>query len=107
MTERKTKMELTTDWRKSTFCASSASCVEVSFQKSSFCGSATNRVEVGFRKAEASKANGNCVEVGECTCGGGTFYVRDSEDPSGPVLKFTRAEWAAFISGAKAGEFDH
>jgi len=32
--------------------------------------------------------------------------VRDSKDPSGPVLVFTRSEWQAFVAGVKTGEFD-
>jgi Domain of unknown function (DUF397) len=32
--------------------------------------------------------------------------VRDSKDPAGGVLVFTRAEWLAFLGGAKDGEFD-
>jgi hypothetical protein len=32
--------------------------------------------------------------------------IRDSKDPSGPVLVYTPAEWHAFLHGAKTGEFD-
>jgi hypothetical protein len=32
--------------------------------------------------------------------------VRDSKDPDGPVLAFTRREWEAFLAGCKDGEFD-
>jgi hypothetical protein len=32
--------------------------------------------------------------------------VRDSKDLNGPVLRFSREEFAAFLAGAKAGEFD-
>lgn len=35
---------------------------------------------------------------------GGKVFVRGSGD--GPVLTFTRNEWAAFIAGAQDGEFD-
>jgi Domain of unknown function (DUF397) len=45
----------------------------------------------------------NCVEV---AAGGDTVAVRDSKDPAGGVLVFTRAEWLAFLGGAKDGEFD-
>jgi hypothetical protein len=49
---------------------------------------------------------GNCVEVGRSA--DGQFAVRDSKDPSpGRVLMFTGEEWATFILGVKAGEFDH
>lgn len=43
-----------------------------------------------------------CVEVLRLT---EKVAVRDSKDPSGPVLVFTHAEWAEFISGCVAGEF--
>ena len=32
--------------------------------------------------------------------------VADSKHPTGPRLVFTTAEWAAFLAGVKAGEFD-
>jgi Domain of unknown function (DUF397) len=32
--------------------------------------------------------------------------VRDSKNPDGPALTFTPDEWAAFVAGAKNGEFD-
>jgi hypothetical protein len=45
-----------------------------------------------------------CVEVLDLPDGG--RKVRDSKDPSGPVLRFTPAEWEAFRRGVLAGEFD-
>ena len=45
----------------------------------------------------------NCVEVAVID---GGISVRDSKDPAGPVLHFTRGEMLAFLQGAKAGEFD-
>ncbi len=32
--------------------------------------------------------------------------LRNSAEPDGAVLVFTRAEWDAFVGGAKDGEFD-
>lgn len=32
--------------------------------------------------------------------------MRDGNDPEGPVLVFTRAEWDAFVGGVEDGEFD-
>lgn len=55
------------------------------------------------------KANGsveiNCVEV--ATAADGTVGVRDTEDRAGGTLQFTAGQWAAFVAGAKAGEFDY
>jgi hypothetical protein len=56
-----------------------------------------------WRKSSRSGSNGQCVEVRDR---GDAVDVRDSKDRSGPVLVFTSAEWAAFVAGAKAGEFD-
>jgi len=56
-----------------------------------------------WRKSRFSD-NGSCVEVAEAP--GDARLVRDSKDPAGPVLAFTSAEWAAFVQGVKAGEFD-
>lgn len=37
---------------------------------------------------------------------GGTVQIRDSKDPDGPILTFSRDGWAAFIDEAKKGEYD-
>jgi hypothetical protein len=55
-----------------------------------------------WRKSSRSGTEGNCVEVRMI---GGTIEVRDSKDPAGPVLRFTSAEWTAFVGGAQDGEF--
>lgn len=57
-----------------------------------------------WRKAAASTGNGACVEL--AAGDGGAVLLRDSKDPQGPVLTFTRLEIAAFLSGARLGEFD-
>lgn len=54
-------------------------------------------------KSTRSAVNGCCVEVRRN--GDGTVSVRDSKDP-GPTLHFTGPQWAAFVAGAKDGEFD-
>lgn len=55
-------------------------------------------------KSSLSLANGNCVEVAALP--GGGVGVRNSRNPGGLVLRFTPDEWAAFLGGARAGEFD-
>jgi hypothetical protein len=55
-------------------------------------------------KSSRSYGSGDCVEVRALNGGVG---VRDSKDPDGPKLWFTRREWAAFVAGVHAEEFDH
>jgi hypothetical protein len=55
-------------------------------------------------KSSLSFSNGACVEVADLS--DGTVGVRHSKDLSGPVLRFTPAEWQAFLGGARLGEFD-
>ena len=59
---------------------------------------------VVWRKSEASNPRGDCVELARVA--GGAVAVRHSRDPHGPALVYTPAEIAAFLAGAKAGEFD-
>ena len=47
---------------------------------------------------------GECVEVAGLPDGG--VALRNSRDPEGPALVFTRAELRAFLDGAKGAEFD-
>ncbi|WP_406283618.1 DUF397 domain-containing protein [Embleya sp. NBC_00896] len=55
-------------------------------------------------KASASNQNGTCVELAAVADG---VAMRDSKNLELPALRYTREELAAFIAGAKAGEFDH
>ncbi|MCW2717745.1 MAG: hypothetical protein QOG20_6415 [Pseudonocardiales bacterium] len=59
---------------------------------------------VTWRKSRASNPSGDCVELAGLDDGG--VAVRNSRDPRGPALIFTRAEIAAFLRGAKDDEFD-
>ena len=57
-----------------------------------------------FKSSRSSGGTDNCVEV---AFAGDVVGVRDTKQKgAGPILSFTRAEWEAFIGGAKDGEFD-
>lgn len=57
-------------------------------------------------KATRSGGNGgNCVELRRHD---GMIEVRDTKDGgAGPILRFTAAEFDAFLHGAQHHEFDH
>lgn len=59
---------------------------------------------VQWRKSSASNPSGNCVELAELP--DGAVAMRNSRDPQGPALVYTRAEITAFLIGVRNGEFD-
>ncbi|MFC6878503.1 MULTISPECIES: DUF397 domain-containing protein [Actinomadura] len=75
-------------WRKSSHSGSQGACVEVA----------------AWREGRRSSTQGSCVEVGTCERHG--VAARDSKDPAGPELTFTRAEWNAFHRRVLSGELD-
>lgn len=54
-------------------------------------------------KAKRSDGSGECVEMRR-NCG--VIELRDSKNPEGPTLRYTSAEFAAWLDGAKRGQFD-
>lgn len=53
----------------------------------------------------------NCIEVwqsaccaDDCTCSD-SVKIRDSKNPDGPVLNFSRDEWNNFKAGVASGVF--
>ncbi|MFF2376967.1 DUF397 domain-containing protein [Streptomyces xiamenensis] len=53
------------------------------------------------RSSYSNQDGGNCVEVADGWPG--VLPVRDSKDPSGPILRFGHAEWAVFVAQIRAG----
>ncbi|MFG2058183.1 DUF397 domain-containing protein [Micromonospora sp. NPDC048930] len=61
---------------------------------------------VRWQKSRRSNPSGNCVELAELP-GGAGIAVRNSRYPEGPALIYTVDEIAAFVLGARDGDFDH
>jgi hypothetical protein len=61
---------------------------------------------VAWQKSQRSNPSGNCVELAMLP-GGEEIAMRNSRDPDGPALIYTSAEIAAFVQGAKEGDFDN
>jgi hypothetical protein len=57
---------------------------------------------ITWRKSTASGGGGgNCVQVAFID---DSVLVRDSKDPSGPVLSFSHSGWAAFLIGTRGDQ---
>ncbi|WP_033321057.1 DUF397 domain-containing protein [Streptomyces yerevanensis] len=70
-------------WFKSSYSSDEGgNCLEVAYawRKSSYSGS----------------EGGNCVEIAAHTA---AVHIRDSKNPTGPVLTVAPVSWAAFMSG--------
>ena len=57
-----------------------------------------------WHKSSFSGSGNACIEVADL--GNDHRAVRDSKDPTGPRLTVTVAQWSAFPTGIRAGEFD-
>ncbi|MET8199558.1 DUF397 domain-containing protein [Micromonospora taraxaci] len=58
-----------------------------------------------WRKSTRSNNGGDCVEVADNIPG--VVGLRDSKDPTGPVLTFSPAAWTTFVLTAKASTLSH
>jgi hypothetical protein len=65
---------------------------------------ANSLTDVIWIKSRHSNPSGNCVEL--ASLGNGAIAIRNSRHVDGPALVYTVAEVAAFVAGAKDGEFD-
>jgi hypothetical protein len=66
---------------------------------------ASSLPELSWHKSRHSNPNGSCLEVAKLP--EGEIAIRNSRYPFGPALIYTPTEIAAFLMGAKDGEFDY
>jgi hypothetical protein len=64
--------------------------------------STSNAKESSWHTATMS-GGGNCVQVKSQD---GMIVIGNSRFADGPFISYTQDEWAAFLDGAKKGEFD-
>jgi Domain of unknown function (DUF397) len=57
-----------------------------------------------YKSTFSNGSGGACVEVASNLPD--TVAVRDSKDPNGPKLAFTKQAWSVFVQGIKGTEFD-
>jgi hypothetical protein len=54
-----------------------------------------------YKSSYSNGSGGNCIEI---STSGDAPLVRDSKDPHGPVLAFSRPAWLHFIAAVQRGE---
>lgn len=93
------------EWIKSSYSTGGACVQKGTWIKSSYSADGADCVQKGtWIKSSYSADTANCVEMGECLCHG--VPIRDSKDPDGPILLFSKESWADFIGAIKDGQFD-
>lgn len=68
------------------------------------CRETASTASLEWVKSSYSGTNGNCLEA--AVLRDGRRALRDSKDPSGPVLSFDSAGFTTFVSGIAHGEFN-
>lgn len=58
---------------------------------------------VWYKSTFSNGSGGACVEVASNLPG--IVAVRDSKDPNGPKLTFSKQAWSAFVQGIKENKF--
>ncbi|MFW6720905.1 DUF397 domain-containing protein [Streptomyces sp. MAR4 CNY-716] len=66
---------------------------------------ATDLGTEGWQKPWSGTNGGSCVEAKRLP--DGSIALRQSTDPTGPALVYTREEMVAFLEGAKNGQADY
>ncbi|MCZ1009430.1 DUF397 domain-containing protein [Streptomyces lydicus] len=56
-------------------------------------------------KSSYSANGGQCIEVAANLVSRGVVPIRDSKNPSGPVVDMPAGAFASFVAGVKAGAF--
>jgi hypothetical protein len=69
-------------------------------------GTGGNCVELALLDRHSDKSDSSAPEVTRKADQGPLVVIRDSKDPDGPRLYFTRSEWTAFRLSVLDGEFD-
>lgn len=86
---------LTELWQKTS--NPNGECMEVRWVKSPF--SQPNDYDcLEARWQNASNPSGSCLDA---RWAGGWVETRNSNDPDGPVVRYTPAEWRAFLRGVR------
>jgi uncharacterized protein DUF397 len=86
---------LAAEWRKSSRSNGTGACVELAWHRSSYSNGGGECVELAWRKSTHSNGAGNCVELSLDPEAGA---VRDSKNPSGPILTFPATSLTAFLA---------
>lgn len=87
-------------WVKSPYSNPSGCCLEARFQKSPF-SETDDCLEASFQKSPTSNGNDGCTEA---RWAGGWVETRNSNDPDGPVIRYTPGEWRAFLRGVRESD---